>query len=178
MAKKGCLGCLGLIIVLFILLMIIGSCASDNSSTSKSNTSQIEQKQTALKIGQPFKSDKFEITVLDKKITDVVYDETGYLSYKPDGVFVVITLKYKNISNERNNLDNSGFSLLYDNKTYSPVNIMITGNDISLDAINPGIEKTGELYFDVPANIANNNFILKVSSSFFSDTFNGEVELY
>lgn len=174
--KKGCFGCLSFVVLIFIVLMIIGSCANNNSS---SNTSTIKQtKASALKMGQSFKSNKFELTVLDKKITDVVYDKTGYLAYKPDGVFIVITLKYKNISNERNRLDNTGFSLICNNKTYSPINIMPTGNDIFLDAINPGIEKTGDLYFDVPADVANNNFILKVNNSFFSDTFNGEVELY
>lgn len=171
--KVGCLT----IVAFFVLMGVIGALFGSNSN-SPSATQQAQAEKRPLKMGQPFQSDKFEITVTGKEIANRVYDDSGMFYSKPDGVFVVVSLKYKNIAKERNRLDNSAFSLTSKGNTYSPVNIMATGKNIFLDAINPGIEKTGNLYFDVPQDIANDNFDLQLSNSFLSNTFNGKVELY
>ena len=76
-------------------------------------------------------------------------------------------------------LDNSAFKLKLEDKTYSPLTIIMTSKDkIFLDTINPAIEKTGKLYFDVPKDIANSNdFVLKLSGNLISDNSSGEIML-
>lgn len=55
---------------------------------------------------------------------------------------------------------------------------MTSKDNIFLDTINPGIEKTGKLYFDVPKDIANSNdFVLKLSGNLISDNSSGEIML-
>ena len=64
-------------------------------------------------------------------------------------------------------------------KTYTPTILTIRLQDnIFHNQINPGIEKDGDVYFDIPEDVANSNLVLKLSSTFVSDNFNGEVELY
>lgn len=175
--KKGCLtGCLG-IIVLLVVLGIIGAIFGGNSTTSTTGQKKIEKH--ALKIGEAFKSDAFEMTITGKDVTKRVTDKSGYLYSDANGVFVVVHVHYKNIADNAKRLDNSAFKLVADGKTYSPVTLTIRLQDnIFLDQINPGIEKDGDVYFDVPEAVAKSNLTLKLSSSFLSDNFNGEVQLY
>ena len=76
-------------------------------------------------------------------------------------------------------LDNSAFRLKLGDATYSPVTLTININEnIFLDLINPGIQKTGKIYFDVPKDIANSDdFILQLSRSFVSDNSSGQILL-
>ena len=130
-------------------------------------------------MGELYNAKNFEIAVLDKQVTDRVSDSSGYLFTKADGSFVVLTIQYKNIAKEAMRLDNSAFRLKLGDATYSPVTLTININEnIFLDLINPGIQKTGKIYFDVPKDIANSDdFILQLSRSFVSDNSSGQILL-
>lgn len=176
--KKGCLfGCLGFIIII-ILFGVIASC-SNNSSNNTSTTSQVQEQKYNLKMNDSFKSNAFELTVTGKDTTKRVTDQSGYLYTDADGVFVIVHLHYKNIANEPKMLDSSAFTLVSDGKEYKPTIVPVRANsNIFLDQINPGIEKDGEIYFDVPSDVANSNLTLRLDHSFISDNFSGIVELY
>lgn len=165
--KKGKIGCLGIIAVIMVILAI-----------SLIGAEKTHEDKKPLKMGDTFKSDKFAITVLSKKITSSVSDSVGIGAYHPSGTFVVVRIKYKNIGDKAYTMDKSSFTLTANGKTYSPVTLPLQNSDIFLQTINPGIEKTGDLYFDVPKDVAKDKFILKLSDTFVSDTFNGQVELY
>lgn len=138
-----------------------------------------QQNEKTYSMGEVYNAKNFEIAVLDKQITDKVSDASGYLYTKPDGSFVVLTVQYKNIAKNVMRLDSSAFRLKLGDKTYSPVTLTVNLNEnIFLDAINPGIQKTGKIYFDVPKDIANSDdFILQLSHNFMSDNSSGQIIL-
>lgn len=173
--KKGCMiGCLG-IIVIFVIIGIIGAIAGHNSS----NNTATQQQKRAYKINETFKSDAFEMTITGKDIVKRVNDSSGLLYSEANGVFVVVHVHYKNIANQSRSLDSGAFQLTADGKQYSPTILTVNINEnIFHNTINPGIEKDGNVYFDVPEDVAKSNLDLKMSSTFTSDTFNGDVQLY
>ncbi len=180
--KKGCLmGCLGFFIIV-ILFGVVSNLLGLNHGANTDGAQTVTQKQVekrAFKIGETFKSNAFELTITGKDITKRVNDKSGYLYSDANGVFVVVHVHYKNIANSAKSLDSSAFQLVVDGKQYSPTILTIRLNEnIFHNQINPGIEKDGDVYFDVPENVANSNLALKLSSSFMSDNFNGEVQLY
>lgn len=178
--KKGCaIGCLGFFL-LVILFGIIGNLLKeDNNGSEQQVISQEKVEKHALKIGDTFKSKAFELTITGKDNVKKVSDRSGYLYSEADGIFVVVHVHYKNISDSAKRLDNGAFQLVSDGKTYSPVTLTVRlESNIFMDTINPGIEKDGEVYFDVPESVAKSNLKLQLSSTFISDNFNGEVELY
>ena len=118
-------------------------------------TSRYNKEKKVSKIGDTIHSKNFDITILNKDVSDTVTDKSGYFQSTANGTFIILTVQYKNTANRAMRLDNSAFKLKLEDKTYSPVTIIMTSKDnIFLDTINPGIEKTGKLYFDVPKDIA------------------------
>lgn len=174
--KLGCLGIVGFFIICGILGSIFGGSNNSNGSqVSNSQTQQAKPEKKPLGIGDTFKSDAFELKIIGKDISKTVSDTSGYGHFTADGTFVVLKVHYKNISDTAKTIDHGAFQLQAGGNTYSPTNLI--GKSIFLKTINPGIEKDGEIYFDVPAEVANSNLVLKVSSTFLSDTFNGEINL-
>lgn len=177
--KIGCLGIIGFFVFCGVVGAIFGGNSSDSNSTSSSTQSQqAKPEKKPLGIGETFKSDAFEITVTGKDVAKRLNDDSGYLYYTADGTFVVVKVHYKNISDVSKTIDHGAFQLKAGGNTYSPTNIAgRLRHSVFLQTINPGIEKDGEIYFDVPADVANGNLVLTVSSTFWSDTFNGEINL-
>ncbi|WP_278947732.1 DUF4352 domain-containing protein [Megasphaera elsdenii] len=163
----------------FIIMLIIGAIGHEVSPTPSSNPAQQQQEKT-YGIGDTFNAKNFEITVLDKKTAKSVADSSGAWKTTANGKFVILTIKYKNISNANKKLDNSAFQLKLNDKTYSPTTLVSSSNDnIFLESINPGIEKTGKVYFDVPVDVADSNdFVLQLSKSFASDNSTGKISLH
>lgn len=164
----------------FIVLGALLPKSENANNTQSSPTGMNTQKEKHLsKIGDTIHSKNFDITILNKDISDTVTDKSGYFQSTANGTFIILTVQYKNTANSAMRLDNSAFKLKLGDKTYSPVTVIITAKDnIFLDTINPGIEKTGKLYFDVPKDVADsNNLILKLSGSFISDNSSGEIML-
>lgn len=161
-----------------IIGFIIAGALLPKTATNSTNSAQTQKK--IYTMGELYPSKNFEIAILDKEVTPTVTDKSGYLSSKADGTFIVLTVQYKNVANTAMRLDNSAFKLKLGDKTYAPVTVVATSTEnIFLDSINPGIQKTGKLYFDVPNDVANSNdFILKMSSSFISDNSSGEIALH
>lgn len=179
--KKGCMfGCLG-VIVIFILLAVIGAISGNNHSVNgdKPAVSSQKNEKHAFKIGETFKSNAFEITIMGKDTAKRIHDNSGYWHSDANGIFLIVHVHYKNIADSAKSLDSSAFQLVANGKTYNPTILTIRLQDnIFHNQINPGIEKDGDVYFDIPEDVANSNLVLKLSSTFVSDNFNGEVELY
>jgi predicted nucleic acid-binding Zn ribbon protein len=176
-------GCLYLIIGFFALVMVFGVVANitghNKGASTNGESSSVQQEKRAYKIGETFKSNAFEITITGKDATKRVNDKSGYLHSDADGIFVVVHVHYKNVAKSAKSLDSSAFKLKADGKEYSPSILAVRMNEnVFHSTINPEIEKDGEIYFDVPENVAKSNLTLSMSSSFISDNFNGEVELF
>ena len=132
------------------------------------------------KIGDTLKDKNFEITVLDKQTAKDVYDESGYLKTTANGKYIVLHVKFKNVAKEAKRLNNGAFKIKQGDTTYSPVTLAVrTDKNIFLTALNPGVEKVGELYFDVPDTVAEaDDLVLTMSGfSFGSDNGDGKILL-
>ena len=169
--------------VTLLSFIVVGALLPKNENTngtqSKSPGVNTQKEKKVSKIGDTIHSKNFDITILNKDVSDTVTDKSGYFQSTANGTFIILTVQYKNTANRAMRLDNSAFKLELEDKTYSPVTIIMTSKDnIFLDTINPGIEKTGKLYFDVPKDIANSNdFVLKLSGNLISDNSSGEIML-
>lgn len=82
-------------------------------------------------------------------------DEDGVEHQKPQGVYVVVTLKYKNISNNPVKLEGDEIGMVLGNNSYAYSYRIEHANQDYLDMVNPGVEHTKKLYFDVPQDVAN-----------------------
>ena len=177
-------GCLFWIICCFVAILVIGGCTAivghnHKDSASSGSSSSVQQKQRAYKMGETFKSDAFEVTITGKDTKKKITDQSGYISSTANGVFLVVHVHYKNIAKSAKSLDRNAFTLAADGNQYSPTVLTVRMNEnIFYSTINPGIEKDGEVYFDIPEEVAKSNLTLKMSSSFMSDNFSGEVDLF
>lgn len=106
------------------------------------------------KIGEAVHSSNFDFTVLNKTVSNVWIDDNGYTHSPSSGTYVIITLKYKNTSKSSAELKGDKLGLVLDGVTYGYQYQKVTNSDEYIDMINPGIEKTIKLYFDVPSDKA------------------------
>ncbi|HWR40838.1 MAG TPA: DUF4352 domain-containing protein, partial [Patescibacteria group bacterium] len=154
------------IITGILVIAILGGIGSifgeNNPQSSKTSATQQKIEKRAFKIGETFKSNAFEVTITGKDTTKRVNDKSGYLYSDADGVFVGVHVHYKNIADSAKSLDSGAFKLVADGKQYSPTIMTIRlDENIFHSQINPGIEKDGDIYFDVPESVANSNLTLK-----------------
>lgn len=133
------------------------------------------KQEKVYKIGDTMKDKNFEITVLDKQTAKDVYDDSGYLKTTANGKYIVLHVKFKNIAKEAKRLNNGAFKIKQGDTTYSPVTLAVrTDKNIFLTALNPGVEKVGELYFDVPDSVADSNDLILTMSGFAFESDNGD----
>lgn len=133
------------------------------------------KQEKVYKIGDTMKDKNFEITVLDKQTAKDVYDDSGYLKTTANGKYIVLHVKFKNIAKEAKRLNNGAFKIKQGDTTYSPVTLAVrTDKNIFLTALNPGVEKVGELYFDVPDSVADSNDLVLTMSGFSFGSDNGD----
>lgn len=133
------------------------------------------KQEKVYKIGDTMKDKNFEITVLDKQTAKDVYDDSGYLKTTANEKYIVLHVKFKNIAKEAKQLNNGAFKIKQGDTTYSPVTLAVrTDKNIFLTALNPGVEKVGELYFDVPDSVADSNDLILTMSGFAFGSDNGD----
>jgi hypothetical protein len=111
-----------------------------------------EQSPAVAVMGEPFQVGNAQITV--RKVAAVKQIGNAYLNKKGD--YRVLTLTIKNTSKEQFTTDSSNFKLIgSDGAEYSTdsdtIMYMDSDDSLFLEAINPGISKTGKLIFAVPA---------------------------
>ena len=156
---------------------LLGGKPAGQNSQSGTGTKQ----EKVYKIGDTLKDKNFEITVLDKQTAKDVYDDSGYLKTTANGKYIVLHVKFKNVAKEAKRLNNGAFKIKQGDTTYSPVTLAVrTDKNIFLTALNPGVEKVGELYFDVPDTVAEaDDLVLTMSGfSFGSDNGTGKILLH
>ena len=133
------------------------------------------KQEKVYKIGDTMKDKNFEITVLDKQTAKDVYDDSGYLKTTANGKYIVLHVRFKNIAKEAKRLNNGAFKINQGDTTYSPVTLFVgTVKIFLLTALNPGVEKVGELYFDVPDSVADSNDLVLTMSGFSFGSDNGD----
>jgi hypothetical protein len=101
----------------------------------------------------------------------------GFANYTADGTFLIVTVSLKNIGNESITTDSSFFEINFGEKRYSPSSLVTINGQFMYDGLNPDIQKSGRLFFDVPEEVANSKDItLNVQTGFWG-TEQGEIHL-
>ncbi len=160
-----------LFLAVSVVCGLLGGKPAGQTPQSGAGTKQ----EKVYKIGDTLKDKNFEITVLDKQTAKDVYDESGNLKTTANGKYIVLHVKFKNIAKEAKRLNNGAFKIKQGDTTYSPVTLAVrTDKNIFLTALNPGVEKVGELYFDVPDSVADSNDLILTMSGFAFGSDNGD----
>ena len=114
-----------------------------------------EAKDDLIALGSEGQSDDLILKVNEVGDTDEI-KENDFLSYKPDsGKFAIVNITIKNSGKQAVSLTNGYFKLLTaDGTEYTPTILIGLDNKyISFETINPGLDVTGNLVFEVPADL-------------------------
>lgn len=128
--------------------------ATANSEETDASDSS-EAKDDLIALGSEGQSDDLILKVNEVGDTDEI-KENDFLSYKPDsGKFAIVNITIKNSGKQAVSLTNGYFKLLTaDGTEYTPTILIGLDNKyISFETINPGLDVTGNLVFEVPADL-------------------------
>jgi hypothetical protein len=145
---------------------------------TEEETEEVKEEPKFAGIGEPVKVGDVLFTVNGRSTASNVGGEFGS---DAQGVYLILDVTVKNEGKEAITTDSSFFKLLsgdveYDADGTAAIYANEDGN-FFLQDINPGIENTGEVVFDVPEDIANSNEItVQVQTGFFG-TETGEISL-
>lgn len=141
-----------------------------NIPAPAANTSSRQQANEA-KIGDSVEVGNFVYKVNGIKFTKRVGNE--YVNTTADGVYLLVGLSIKNISNESRTIDNSLFKVVDDAGTQYEFSVqgstsleMSGGKSLFLKQCQPNISTTGVLIFEVPDN--KRNYYLQLSGGVWS----------
>lgn len=170
-------------LILLFNLVISKSTGKNNSTVEKSKSaktietsSSIEQKNDSQNNQTPIKTEvEYKAEVSTKgfmlKLNEVgeteEIRESEFTSYKSDtGKYALINIYIKNISDKLERIDTGSFKLVYNEKKYSPSRMFGLSNDyINFETLNPEMDMSGNLVFEVPKDILVQDCTLKFSAT-------------
>jgi len=180
-------------VVILCIFAIIGSLNNNNdddsqnvtsdSTVSKSPTnnkddnkhsSDIASKEDkkSIKFGKEGKSEDLSLKINKAKTVKKIA-ENEFIEYKPDsGVYAVINITIKNNGKDAVSLTNGYFKLVTpDGAEYDPTILVGLSNKyISFESINPKLDITGNLVFEVPSGLNLSDTTLNFSGTGLFDT--------
>lgn len=159
---------------------------SKESSSSSSSSEKTEKAEKAYKVGNKVTVGDMEYTVNKLSVTKTVGPTDFPTTAK--GTFLVVNLTVKNIGKKSVTVDSSFFKLLDNGKEFSAdssgsmtANQDDTGNisnSFFLQELNPGVELSGNIAFDVSEDQANSQTtVLQVQTGAFG-TQKGKISLH
>ena len=109
---------------------------------------------------------------------DKIKEKDSLLTITPEsGIFLVIELTIKNNGNEALDFSSRNFKLLQGSTVYAPTSILGSSSHYFLsESLNPGLEKTGKLVFEVPLDLDDRNLVLNYVGTAY-DNPTGELNL-
>lgn len=161
---------------LLLLLLFIGALGLINHRTGLisqgldkviNDNSNIEAGEVNINYmtGKKLSTGDFEISQIEKEISDTISIYEDVVTSSADGVYLTIEFNYENISDAAQRFGRESFELINNGKTYSPTKDYLLGDFLNSDTINPGIKKTAKIAFDIPEDIAHSKkTILKIQS--------------
>jgi hypothetical protein len=161
------------VIVFFIVAGALSSLNEDTTKTSNTNTQKANGDSSDSKaadivaLGSEGQSENLALKVNEVGDTDEI-KENDFLSYKPDsGKYAIVNITIKNTGKESTSLTNGYFKLITsDGAEYSPTILIGLDNKyISFESINPGLDITGNLVFEVPKDLVVTDTTLKFSGT-------------
>lgn len=157
--KKRGKGCLIAIIVFVLVIIGIASVASRQSGKKKSSD---DNQITFGEAGDI--SEELTLVVNGVTETDNILTANGLLSYKPDsGKYAVVNVTISNVSKKSQSLLLNYFKLIGTDDAEYVSTIIAVGDDkyITVDTINPNLDITGNLVFEIPQDVSAQDFLLQ-----------------
>ena len=153
-------------IIVFVILAV-GSVGGDSSSSgSGSSTKKIaEVKEKEMgKVGEPFTTNNFEVTVSGIKAIDSQKINSITSLDKEDGVkYLIVDVSAKNIANESKSLVSAGKLILGDGDDKIEIKndetLLTEGYGAFLEEVNPKLSKKTKLVYKIPADYADKTII-------------------
>lgn len=166
--------------IAFLVLIVIGAIASNGSKTSNTSTSQSDTQTTqtanntqqnaanaVVGLNQPATSDDLTFTVTNVSKAKTLGSQ--YTKKDAQGMFYIVTVKIENTGKKTVTFDSSmakvvdnedrEFERSIDGQTAKG---MSEGKvDLFLQQIQPSLSLTGDLVFDLPANISQPQLLVK-----------------
>jgi uncharacterized protein (UPF0333 family) len=144
--------------------------ASNSSSASSSSSSNSSS--TVYKVGQTFKVGEFQYTVNSVKTANSIGDVANGLGEKAHGIYYIVNITATNLDKTASTVDSNLFNIVQGGNKYSADSMATTddndtNNDMFLTQLNPNVSMTGNLVFDVPANLTS-GLQLQLSGGFTS----------
>ena len=166
---------LGVIIVIFIILGIAGS-GNKNSSTSNSGSNTASTNQTAkvAKVGDTV-TDSNNMGFTVNGVTTTATLGSSYTAKTAQGIYEVVNVTIKNGGKSTATINSSDFKITdSQGRSYDPSTDGMTAKEMAdgktsffLQQVQPGLNVTGDLVFDIPAT--DTGLKLLVQGSMFSD---------
>lgn len=137
------------------VLISCGGSSPDNASGSTDSAPA-----SSIGIGQPLKTDYFEVTVNKVSTTQKIKDPSGlgmHVKADPGTKLLVINVTFKNTDSESRMAMDGSVHFNYGGKDYNFDNAettMIDGYGLFLDQLNPLLSKTTNLVYKIPAEVS------------------------
>ncbi len=145
------------IVLTFSILCVVNSILGcmDSNSSGHENVNYSTTSPTLKKIGEQAEVGNFSYVVNNAKFFSEIGGE--FDRKKADGVFLVISITFRNNDKEEHTLDNALFKLTdekgteYESSTDGETALEMSGKEtLFLKQCNPNITKSGLLVFEVP----------------------------
>ncbi len=164
-------GCLSVIIVFVLILgfavIMVSNYAGKTTSEDGSQQEGQTQKDVEIEVGQTGKiSDGLNLVVNEVSETESISAANGMMSYKPDsGKYAIVNVTISNTSKTSESMLLNYFRLIGPDDAKYVATIIAVADEkfITVDTINPNLDITGNLVFEIPKDLAAEDCILQYS---------------
>ena len=142
-----------------LLSVTLISCGGGSSTDSSSSGTNSAPTSNTVAVGQPLKTDYFDVTVNKVSTTQTIKDPSGlgmHVKADPGTKLLVLNVTFKNTDSESRMAMDGSVHFNYGGKDYNFDNsetLMIDGYGLFLDQLNPLISKTTNLVYKIPAEV-------------------------
>ncbi|SFJ43830.1 protein of unknown function [Halobacillus dabanensis] len=157
--------------------------ASSTDEGGEEESSEENTETKTAKIGEPSTVDDVTFTVTDVRETSEIDSGNEFIeNATTSGKFVLVNVTVKNEKKDALTIDSSYFKLNaggseYDPTTSGEVTMALSSeDDFFLTQVNPGLEKSGTIAFEVGKDVEVSEAILKASPGFWG-TVSTEIQL-
>lgn len=142
----------------FLLSIILFSCGNNNSNSNSSSQNSSNGKSNDLVIGETLRTDYFEITISDVRLSDRVNTGNFMSERKPekDNMFIIFKTKFKNIDTQSNYVNEGTVQIIDNGKEFEfdkSETFLLEGWGVFLDELNPLTTIETRLVFKLPKEI-------------------------
>lgn len=157
--KKNSKTILSVLAIAFFTFIAFGSMDDDKKSSDSTSATSIKENNTKItQVGEPLKTEYFDVTVNKVGVEESINTGNQFADLpKESGTkYLVLNATFKNTSNESRMLMDGELLINYNGQDYKfdkSETVMLEGWGLLLDQINPLTSKTTKLVYKIPNEI-------------------------